>query len=301
MFPHPARVLRAAVASVLLGWAALPGTPAVARRGPAALRLDVVGAETDAAFRVTAVIIAGPTESIVWDGHYKVSDGTRLADRIAATGTRLKAIVISHADHDHYMGAMEVVKRFPGTPVYMTASTLQDFADRSAKDLAMERKRPGPEVPETLVTPVLLPAAPLTVDGQRLEVLPDFVGDVRKPVSSVMWIPSLRAALVADLAFSGVHAWLGDSDSASRAAWKASLTRIAELKPAIIVPGHKADLAGADSPDILAFMQDYLTDFETLMQNAATADEVVAAMRKKYAPLRLPILMSSGTRDFRKG
>lgn len=301
MFRHSGRCARAIAGSVLLAWAVAAGAPAGAQRGPAPLRLEVVGAETDAAFRVTAVIIAGPTESIVWDGHYKVSDGARLADRIAATGTRLKAIVISHADHDHYMGAMEVVKRFPGTPVYMAASTLQDFADRSAKDLAMERKRPGPEVPETLVTPVLLPAAPLTVDGQRLDVLPDFVGDVRKPVSSVMWIPSLRAALVADLAFSGVHAWLGDSDSASRAAWKASLTRIADLKPAIVVPGHKADLAAPDSPDILTSMQEYLTAFDGFMQTAATADAVVTSMREKYPQLKLPILMASGTRNFKKG
>lgn len=265
------------------------------------LRLEHVGADSDAAFRVVATIIVGATESVLWDGQYKVTDGKRLADRVAATGTRLKAIVISHADHDHYMGAGEVLKRFPGTPVYMAASTLADFNLRSAQDLADERKRPNSDAPDALVTPQLLPQQPLTVDGHRLEVLADLHGDVRKPASSVLWIPSLRAALVADLAFSGIHPWLGDSDTASRTAWQSSLKRIAGLKPAIVVPGHKSDVAAPDTPEVLTFMQSYLADFDRLMASAATPDDLVKAMRERYPELKIPGLMAAGARrNFKK-
>lgn len=264
---------------------------------PPVLRLEHVGAETDAAFRVVATVIAGPTECVVWDGQYKVSDGQRLADRIAARCGRLKAMVISHADHDHYMGATAVLARFPGTPVYMHPSTLADFNERSARDLAAERKRPNADAPEQLVTPQPLPSSPLTVDGQRLEVIADLVGDVRKPVSSVMWIPSLRAVLVADLAFNGIHPWLGDSDRASRAAWRASLQKVADLKPAIVVPGHKADVNAPDSPDVLTFMRTYLEDFDRLMEAAATPDDLVKAMRDRYPDLKIPILMAAGARS----
>ena len=228
---------------------------------------------------------------------YKVSDGKRLADRIAATGTRLKAIVISHADHDHYMGAMEVLTRFPNTPVYMAASTLADYNERSAKDLAAERKRPNADAPDTLVTAQVLPPEPLTVDGHRLEVIADLSGDVRKPASAALWIPSLRAALVGDLAFNGIHPWLGDSDIASRSAWRASLQRIADQKPVIVVPGHKADISAPDTPDVLTFMQAYLADFDRFMQSTATPDELVAAMRQKYPELKIPGLMATGARN----
>ena len=265
------------------------------------LRLEHVGADSDAAFRVVATIIVGPTESVLWDGQYKVSDGKRLADRVAATGTRLKAIVISHSDHDHYMGAMEVVKRFPNTPVYMAASTLADFNERSAEELAAERKKPNADAPDTLVTPQRLPPAPLTVDGHRLEVIADLVGDVRKPASSALWIPSLRAALVADLAFSGIHPWLGDSDTASRAAWRSSLKKIADLKPAIVVPGHKTDVAAPDTPEVLTFMESYLAEFDRLMASAATPDDLVTAMRQRYPELTIPGLMATGARrNFKK-
>lgn len=274
----------------------IPLTMFAATFAPTSLRLEHVGADTDAAFRVVATLIVGPTECVVWDGQYKVSDGRRLADRIAATCGRLKAMVISHADHDHYMGAMAVLERFPGTPVYMHPATLADFNERSARDLAAERKRPNADAPEQLVTPQPLPAGALTVDGHRLEVIAGLTGDVRKPASSVLWIPSLRAALVADLAFSGIHPWLGDSDRASRAAWRASLQQVADLKPAIVVPGHKIDVNAPDSPDVLTFMRTYLEDFDRLMEAAATPEDLVKAMRERYADLKIPALMAAGAR-----
>lgn len=298
--PAPLPRTLAVALAVAATFTSLGGSPVRAQHEPAVPRLEQVGADTDAAFRVVATIVVGRTESVLWDGQYKVADGKRLADRVAATGTRLKAIVISHADHDHYMGAREVLERFPGTPVYMADSTLADFRERSARDLAAERARPNNDAPDTLVTPVPLPATPLTVDGQRLEVVPDFVGDVRAPASSVLWIPSLRAALVADLVFNGVHPWLGDTDAASRAAWRASLQRIADMKPAVVVAGHKADTAAPDSPDQIAFMRAYLADFDELMQSSATPEALVTAMREKYAPLRIPALMAAGARRFRQ-
>ena len=283
-----------------LAWSPSAVSAAASQHGPAPLKLVHVGADSDAAFRVVATLIVGPTESILWDAQYKVSDGKRLADRIAATGTRLKAIVISHADHDHYMGAMEVLARFPKTPVYMAAATLADYNERSQRDLAAERQRPNADAPETLVTPELLPQTALTVDGHRLEVIEGLAGDVRKPASAALWIPSLRAALVADLAFDGIHPWLGDSDIASRAAWRASLKRIAALDPAVVVPGHKVDPAAPDSPDVLTFMDTYLADFDRLMESSATPKDLVLAMQQRYSALRIPALMASGARQFKK-
>lgn len=261
------------------------------------LRLELVGAETDAAFRVIAALVVGPTECLLWDAQYKMTDGRRLADRIASVCPRLKAIVISHADHDHYMGATAVVTRFPGTPVYMTPSTLADYNERSASDLEAERRRPDADAPDMLVTARRLPPEPLTVDGHRLEVMADLAGDVRKRASAALWIPSLRAVLVGDLAFRGIHPWLGDSDAASRQAWRVSLQRIADLQPAIVVPGHKADVAAPDTPDVLAFMQGYLAEFERVVQSSATPEVAVKAMRDGYPALRIPALMVAGVRN----
>lgn len=294
------QVIGLAAVLCAIAWSPFAAASGAPVQGSAPLKLLHVGAESDAAFRVVATLVVGPTESVLWDAQYKVSDGKRLADRIAETGTRLKAIVISHADHDHYMGAMEVLARFPKTPVYMAAATLADYHERSQRDLAAERQRPNADAPETLATAQLLPSGGLTVDGHQLEVIEGLAGDVRKPASAALWIPSLRAVLVADLAFQGIHPWLGDSDIASRAAWRVSLRRMADLKPAIVVPGHKADVSAPDSPDVLTFMDTYLADFDRLMQSSATPVDLVSAMRERYPELKIPALMASGARHFKK-
>jgi hypothetical protein len=115
-----------------------------------------------------------------------------------------------------------------------------------------------------------------------------------------MWIPSLQAALVADLAFNGVHPWLGDSDVESRKAWAASLQRIAALKPKIVVAGHKADGTAPDSPELLTTMQTYLADFDRLAQSAATPMDLVTAMRKQHPQLTIPSLMAAGARQIKQ-
>ncbi len=267
---------------------------------PQTLRLEKVAAD-QRGFFVSATLIAGPTESVLWDAQYKVSDGKRVADVIERSGTRLKAVILSHADHDHYMGAMEVIERFPGTPVYLTADGLADFQKRSQHDLALEKRRgEDPEVPDSLVTPELLPAGKLLVDGVELVVVPKLTGDVRGPASAALWIPSLRTVLAGDLVFEGIHPWLGDADRESREAWRASLRRLAELDPVAVVPGHKRDLATADSPDQIDFMIQYLDDYDSAMASAATPEELAEAMVAKYPDLELPGLMAYGARKWFK-
>ncbi|MFN0182065.1 MAG: serine hydrolase [Gemmatimonadales bacterium] len=269
-------------------------------RSPGAkLRLVQFGAGPDA-FHVVSTLIVGPTECVLWDAQYKVSDGRRLAEQIATSCPRLREIILSHADHDHYMGALEVTRRFPGVPVYMTASALADFKARSQKDLASEKTPPNPEAPDSLVTPQLIPAPSFAVDGVPVQVIPDLSGDVRKPASSALWIPSQRTVLVADLAFNGTHPWLGDADSTSRADWRASLRRIAALEPLVVISGHKRDLNTSDSPELLAQMDRYLAAYDSTMRAVATPAELIESMRNQYPQLALPGLMGYGARNLFK-
>jgi len=262
-----------------------------AARPSAQLKIELVGSDSTA-FNVVAAIIAGPTEALLWDAQYHVSDAKRVADRIAASGKRLKAIVLSHADHDHYMSAATIIERFPGTPVYMTAAALAEFKKTAAQQFPGEKQRRPAEIPDSLVTPQLLPSTRLTVDGETGELIPDLTGDVITPTNSILWIPSLRTVLAGDVVFNGVHPWLGSSNEASRAAWRKSLERIAALKPTAVIAGHKKDIASPDSPDVLRQMNDYLVDFDAYRKTSANAAELISSMRKKYPDLAVGILLN---------
>ena len=98
----------------------------------------------------------------------------------------------------------------------------------------------------------------------------------------MLWIPSLRTVLASDVVFNDVHPWLGASDETTRAAWHASLKRIADLKPRFVVAGHKKDVAAPDSPAVLAVMDRYLTDFDSLRKTTGSPQALFQAMTQRY-------------------
>lgn len=283
-----------------------PPVHLLARAHHATLQLREYSADS-AAFDVNSTLIYGATEAILVDAQYRVSDATRVADLIAASGKHLKAIFITHPDDDHYFGVATIVSRFPGTPVYMSPMGIEEFKAREVPMFAALKERlrnpppgwiPPPslikEIPDSLIMPVAPPSSHLTIDGVDVQIMADRQGDVLKPANSYLWIPSQRTVITGDITFNGVHVWLAASSEASRAEWRRSIQQIADLRPLVVVAGHKSDVNAPDSPDVLAATAQYLTDFDAAKKASAAPDELVAAMRQKY-PQRavLPILQAA--------
>lgn len=252
---------------------------------PEPLRLDVYTAGDDG-YDVDSTLILGKTEAILVDAQFRRGDALKLADQIASTGHNLKAIFITHPDDDHYAGLAVLHARFPQAHVYMTPAALDEFQRTVADSLAGMKKRFPAEAPDSLPTPEALPDGGLAVDGQSIEVVRDLQGDyMEKAANSFLWIPSLRAVIAGDLVFNGVHPWLAGSTAKIRADWRHSLRRIQALHPRIVVAGHKRTPEMPDSPAALAFMNQYLKDFDAASKTAHDADGLVAAMRQKYPNL----------------
>lgn len=268
---------------------------------PANVKLELVQYVADStAFHVNSVLIVGTTEALLIDAQYHVADARRVADGIAATGKRLKAIVITHPDHDHFASAAAIVERFPGTPVYMTEAALHHFSTEGVDAFQQEKARRPALFPDSVVTPRLLPSTRLTVDGETVEIIPDLQADAMTPVNSVVWIPSLQTLITGDLVFNGVHAWLGASNEETRAAWRGALQRMIDLRPSVVVAGHKAAADIPDAPAVLQTMIDYLADFDAIRQSSSDGPELVEAMREKYAWKVVVLLNYSARAAFRK-
>ena len=233
-------------------------------------------------FGVTSTLIYGHSEAILIDAQFLTSEAAKLADRIAATGTTLKAIFITHPDVDHYTGTAVLHERFPNAPIYMTAKALAHFKATVDQKLAGVRKLFPSEMPSSVPTPEALPSAHLTVDGQSVEIIPDLQGDVLEPANSFVRIPSLRAVVAGDIVFNGAHVFLADSNEQSRANWLKSIQRIASLHPLILVAGHKGNSGLPDDSAALAFTRQYITDFDSARKSASNADQVAAAMKQRY-------------------
>jgi glyoxylase-like metal-dependent hydrolase (beta-lactamase superfamily II) len=279
--------LRAAAAVVLsmsLGSRLIWQAPSTLAAAPEPLHLEVFTGDEDS-WGVTSTLIYGKAEAILVDSQFRISQAKKLADRVTATGCHLKGIFITHPDDDHYIGTAVLHERFPHAPIYMTAAGLEEFKRTSGQCLSMQRAKAPAETPESVPTPEILPATIFSVDGQAVEVIKDFQGDVLKSMNSFIWVPSLDSVIAGDVVFSGVHPWLANSNAESRAAWHHSLELISALHPRIVVAGHKGNPGLPDSPEAIAFMHNYLNEFESAKRGATNADELVAAMTRKFPGL----------------
>lgn len=287
-----------------------PTMPTTSALRPLMLQLREYTADS-MAYDVNSTLIYGPTEAILVDAQLRVSDAKRVADMISASGTHLKAIFLTHSDDDHVYGVATILQRFPGTPVYMAGSSIEEFTTREvlnfARMSAMLRnpppgRTPPPgmlaERPDSLVTPQTSPSH-FTIDGVDVQVVVDQQGDVLNRSNSYLWIPSQRIVIAGDIVFNGVHVWLAASSEASRAAWRHSIQKIADLHPLVVVAGHKSRADAPDSPDVLAATAAYLTDFDAAKNAAVTPDEIVAAMLKKYPDRKVPMILQAAARQAR--
>lgn len=275
----------------LLSPLASPGAHAVHAR----LHLDVYVADSTG-YDVTSTLIAGPTEGILVDTQGRVSDATKLADRIAAAGIHLKAVIISHPDDDHFMGIAVFKRRFPATPVYISAAGRKEMGRTGQRIWSDSRKYAPVETPDTLPMPETLPTTHFTIDGEAVDVIPDRQGDHWVTSNSYLWIPSLRAIVAGDIVFNGVHMWLRSSTPKTRAAWHRSLDELARLNPAVVVAGHKRDAQTPDSPDIIARDKEYLTTFDAFADRATGSDDLIARMKARYPDWRLTNILARAAR-----
>jgi glyoxylase-like metal-dependent hydrolase (beta-lactamase superfamily II) len=275
-------ILGTAIAALALACTFDGGRMARAESSP--LALDIYTADTQG-IGVTSTLIYGEHEAILVDTQFRISDAEKLADRIAAKGKRLKAILVTHPHFDHYFGASVLLKRFPGTPVYASASDIEYIKGSGPTTTVAEiRARFGADtIPADIQIPETWPGTHFTVDGQAVDVIAGLQGDVGPgPRNNVVWVPSLAAAIVGDIAFNQAHLSLRATDAQSRKAWQETLRLIRERNPRIVVAGHKNHPELPDTPDMLAFNQAYLTEFEAALAASRNARELIAAMKQKF-------------------
>jgi glyoxylase-like metal-dependent hydrolase (beta-lactamase superfamily II) len=264
-------------------------------RAAAPLKCEVYVSDSGS-FCVTSTLIYGETEAFLVDVQYHKSDAVKFADRVAATGRKLKAIFISHPHDDHYMCIGVWREKFPNTPVYMAPACLKEFLRSSKRYYNGQKSYIPAETPDSLPTPEALPTTHFTIDGERVEIVPDRQGDEWVPSNSYVWIPSTRTIVAGDIVFNGVHMWLANSTEKSRKGWLKTLDRLSALHPGVVIAGHKNESAAPDGPDVIQMNREYVKTFERLAGKATGSDDLVAKMSDAFPSLRLKNILFRAAR-----
>ena len=189
-----------------------------------------------------------------------------LAEIRRVTPQPVRYVVVTHYHADHIYG-LQIFKAAGATIVahreardYLNSDTAQQRLQASRVDLA-----PWVDAQTRLV------AADRWLEGDETrlrmgsyEVLIRRVGPAHTPEDLVVFVPQLGVLFSGDLFFRGRIPFVGQADSRL---WIASLERMMEFKPRLVIPGH-----GPVSTDPMADLQltrDYLVHLRRTMGEAA--------------------------------
>ncbi|OCR00768.1 hypothetical protein BCD67_23835 [Oscillatoriales cyanobacterium USR001] len=242
------------------------------------LKLDVFVASETGALAVST-LIEGKKDAILVDGLYFLADGKQLADWVARSGKNLKAIWITHAHPDHYFAVTQVLERFPNTPVYSIPEVVEDIRRKNDGYVKEFKAMFGDRVTDKPIVPQVFTQDHLELEGQRIEIIKAPQGDTHH--TTILHIPSIKSAIVADIVYSGVHGYFLETNVADRQKWIETINQLKALNLREVIPGHK--IATLDnSPSSLDAMQQYIETFNRIVKEEPTAEAAYQAIEKAY-------------------
>jgi glyoxylase-like metal-dependent hydrolase (beta-lactamase superfamily II) len=259
---------------------------ATAFAGP--LKVDVFTAGPDG-FLVTSTLVSGEKDAVLIDAQFTLSEAHRLAAKVLESKKNLKTIFITHGHPDHFFG-LEVLKaQFPNAEIVTTPAALEELKALAPGKVAQWKPMFGANLTSAPILPKAFAGDHLELEGERLDLISLPAGE--SEASTVVWIPSIKTAVVGDLAYNNVHVWLAEADGARRETWLKSLAKVKALGPAVVVAGHEV----ADAKRTVAVLDDttaYIKDFNAAVASSKTADEVEKKISAKHGKRQLPVILN---------
>jgi glyoxylase-like metal-dependent hydrolase (beta-lactamase superfamily II) len=236
----------------------------------------------------TATLIAVGGRGVLVDALMTLAEGELLADWIAASGTELTTVYVTHAHADHFFGATSLLARVPAARLVSRPEIAAAAAEQTAPGYLRVWGGffPG-QITEQPVVPEPADGDELAVGAGIAYVVP--VGGSDVPLSSVVHVPDRSVVVSGDVAYNGVHLWLAGSTAQSREAWLRALDAVEQLAPRTIITGHRdPDARDDDAARILDGSRQYLQDFGDAVASAGTAGELIAAVLARHGDLANP-------------
>ena len=232
-------------------------------------------------FSSNSTLIYGEKDAILVSATFLLSDAHRLAAGILDTGKNLTHILIPEFHPDHHFSAEVLQIVFPDAKVVATKSVAKDILYSADDKIQLWGNLFGKDVPSRLYFPMPLTDDYLEIEGHKLEITDGWQADMAN--ETMVWIPSIRAAIPSDMVVYQVFAWTIESDIERRQLWKADLEKLRKMNPKIVIPGHAiCDKFSTEPNSTIDFTLDYLNDFDEILATANTGDEFVERLTKIY-------------------
>jgi glyoxylase-like metal-dependent hydrolase (beta-lactamase superfamily II) len=240
-------------------------------------------------YDVNSAMVSGEKDMLVIDPQFSLSEAHKLAAEILESKKNLALIYITHPHPDHMFGLAVLHQAFPAAKIVALPATVS-----AAKTGWPARQKfwfatygnniPGPDpvLPEELTEPYL------TLEGERFPITGPVQG-ADGPGNSFVFIPPLKAVVTGDIVFD--HVYFGVPRDAARENWLKTIDQVAALQPAIVVPGHQGPGA-TDTMAAVAFMKQYIADWDKNFAASASAAEMKAKVLAQYPNLGMEFTLN---------
>ena len=275
--PNPAKTANAQVNPTQdLGWDVFvtPGIPIATRDRPPGV--------TQAYFQAMAsTLIYGARDAVLADAFMTVKQANALADWVAAKNKNLTTIYITHGHGDHWFGVGTLMERFPNAKAVAMPNAVKVMRQNASPEFlrtVWKAAFPG-QIPDTLVIAEELKGNVIDLEGQELVAVE--LGHTDTDYTTCLNVPSIGLVVAGDAAYNDVHLYLAESNAQKRQEWISALDKIESLNPRAVVASHKRP-ENDDNPRIIEETQQYIRDFDRLVEKTTTAQELYDKMLELY-------------------
>ena len=247
-------------------------------------------------FEVASVIVLGQNDAVLIDAQWTLSNAHRVIAEILETGKLLKTIYITHAHPDHYFGLGTVAEAFPEARVTTIPSVARTINKQFFGKIEHWEKTIGfTNTPRKVVNLESLDDNFIELEGQRIEIIPEIMGDLK--YNTVVWIPSIKVACATDVAFHDCHLWPIESNVERRVKWRDSIAQLREFDARIVIPGHcdaekirlmeeVQENESLSYTECIDWSLQYLDNYEEVYNTAKTGAEMVGKMTGLYPDVK---------------
>jgi glyoxylase-like metal-dependent hydrolase (beta-lactamase superfamily II) len=272
--------------------------------GTAARKINVdvfTGADAD----VNAYVLSDGEGSLIIDCTRSSEEAKQVAALARSRGKRPKALLITHAHPDHYIGMGAMKREFPDLDIVVASAEIKNDliglntwmamqgwpADLEREAHMKPKSENNPNGFDYLNELHVLEGPQFTMpDGAVLDVRADFPAG-EAPHLTTVYSKDLNALFSSDLVYNGVHLWLGIGVMQEGASnWKKTLNELDGIygpKQTTIYPGH----GPATDAKVFGTDQRYIDDLQRVISQEATEEDAFKQMISLYPKYKSPEFM----------
>jgi glyoxylase-like metal-dependent hydrolase (beta-lactamase superfamily II) len=266
--------------------------------GPNSLATKVFFSD-EKGFEVASLIVMGENDAILIDTQWTLSNAHRVVAEILETGKHLKTIYVTHAHPDHYFGLGPIAEAFPEARVTALPSVARTINNQFFGKIEHWETVIGvTNVPRKVVKIEPLDENYLELEGHRIEIIPEIMGDLR--YNTIIWIPAIKTLYGSDVLFNEAHPFTCEVTAEERKQWIRDIEHLETMGAEVVIPGHQKPGMPFNNSSF-SFTKDYLIATEEELGKTKDVAGFYYAMVTRFPDANLFISNEMNSNVFKGG